>query len=109
MQFLELLHSLRTLPEGPAYEDDRTVATMKMMFHFKETNRKEAYIRHIHKLAAQHEKSNNWTESAEAILLHAKLYKFSDEKLGEISGQDLQFPAQTQRERKVCYSKYTSD
>lgn len=33
----------------------------------------------------------------EALLLHAKLYKWSDEKLGEISGE---FPAQTQRERK---------
>lgn len=68
--------------------------------HFKATNRKEAYILHIHKLVEQHEKSGNYTEAAEALLLHARLYKWGDDKLGEISGK---FPAQTQRERKVSY------
>lgn len=36
-------------------------------------------------------------------MLHAKLYKWSDEKLGAMIGQFpfTEFPAQTQRERKV--------
>ena len=104
LQFLELLAALKTLPDTPEYEDDRTVANMKLMEHFKETNRKEAYIRHIHKLVAQHERFNNFTEAGEALLLHSKLYKWSDEKLGEISGEELSFPAQTHRERKVMFT-----
>jgi hypothetical protein len=53
----------------------------------------------------QHEKSGNYTEAAEALLLHARLYKWLDDKLGEISGK---FPAQTQRERKVSYKTDSS-
>eukprot|EP01114_Cavostelium_apophysatum_P020900 TRINITY_DN713_c0_g1_i1.p1 TRINITY_DN713_c0_g1~~TRINITY_DN713_c0_g1_i1.p1 ORF type:complete len:1705 (+),score=520.73 TRINITY_DN713_c0_g1_i1:76-5190(+) len=95
--FLGLLTALRTLPKGPEYEDDRAVANLKLMEYLKETNRKDAYVRYIHKLVQQHEQSNNYTEAGEALLLHARLYKWSDDKLGEISGE---FPAQTQHERK---------
>jgi hypothetical protein len=66
--------------------------------YLKETNRKDAYVRYIQKLAEQHTKSQNYTEAAEALLLHARLYKWNDERLGEISGD---FPAQTHRDRKV--------
>ena len=55
-------------------------------------------MRYIHKLVDQHEKAGNNVEAGEALLLHARLYKWTDEKLGEISGA---YPSQTQRERKV--------
>jgi hypothetical protein len=45
-----------------------------------------------------HQKSGNFTEAAEALLLHAKLYKFVDEKLGEISG--LNFPGRKERRKR---------
>lgn len=96
-KFLDLQMELYTLPAGPEYEDDRTVANMKLMEYLKQTNRKEAYIRHIHILVDQHIQAGNYTEGAEALLLHARLYKWSQEKLGEIAGK---FPAQTQRARK---------
>lgn len=43
-QLLSLLLALRTLPKGEAYEDDRTIATMKLMEYLKQTDRKDTYL-----------------------------------------------------------------
>lgn len=40
LQFLELLYELRTLPNTIEYEDDRTVATMKLMAYLKQAERR---------------------------------------------------------------------
>lgn len=40
LQFLELLYELRTLPTTIIYEDDRTVATMKLMAYLKQAERR---------------------------------------------------------------------
>eukprot|EP01119_Soliformovum_irregulare_P019984 TRINITY_DN6420_c0_g1_i1.p1 TRINITY_DN6420_c0_g1~~TRINITY_DN6420_c0_g1_i1.p1 ORF type:complete len:1484 (+),score=565.54 TRINITY_DN6420_c0_g1_i1:731-5182(+) len=95
--FLQLLEAIRTLPDGPEYEDDRTEANMKLMEYLKESNRKDAYIRSIGNLANQHLRSLNYVEAGEALLLHANMYKWIDEKVPELSGE---FPAQSQRERR---------
>ena len=42
---MELLRALKTLPEGPEYEDDRTVANMKLMVIFQEFSIKITKIR----------------------------------------------------------------
>ena len=45
-QLLSLLLALRTLPKGEAYEDDRTIATMKLMAYLKQTDRKDTYVKY---------------------------------------------------------------
>jgi hypothetical protein len=41
---ITLFTSLRTLPLGPEYDDERTLATLKLMEYLKSTGRIEQYI-----------------------------------------------------------------
>ena len=93
---LSLLLGLRRLPEGEAYEDDRTIATLKLMEYLKSTGRKDTYIKYIHMLCDQHLSSNNYTEAAFTILLHAELLAWSDDILEEQGD----FPSESSRQRK---------
>ncbi len=44
---MRLFMALRTLPLGPEYDDERTLATMKLMEYFKATDRIEQYIEYV--------------------------------------------------------------
>ncbi|PRP86041.1 hypothetical protein PROFUN_05812 [Planoprotostelium fungivorum] len=95
--FTGLLYELRTLPTGVAYEDDRTVANLKLVDYLRQTNRSEAYLTFMHSLAETHEKARNFVEAGQAILLITKLYNWSDTIVPEISKY---FPAETSYRRK---------
>lgn len=90
--FLELLLQLNTLPKIRAYEDDRTVASVKLMDFLQQTHKKDTYVRFIHNLAEQHRGTQSYTEAAECLLLHASLYKWNDDIVGEVSGISTFFP-----------------
>eukprot|EP01133_Synstelium_polycarpum_P010994 gene10994-12806_t len=101
--FLELLYALRTLPDRPEYEDDRTIAAMQLMAYLKQTDRQDTYIKYVHLLCNQHLSYLNYTEAGNTILLHADLYEWNETPLEELSfatAQDALFRAQSSRERK---------
>eukprot|EP00026_Physarum_polycephalum_P000045 Phypoly_transcript_00045.p1 GENE.Phypoly_transcript_00045~~Phypoly_transcript_00045.p1 ORF type:complete len:1883 (+),score=230.21 Phypoly_transcript_00045:40-5688(+) len=97
-QLLSLLLALRTLPKGEAYEDDRTIATMKLMEYLKQTDRKDTYVKYVHQLCQQHFVSANYTEAALTLLLHADLLGWSSNILSEL--QDPPFPEECESTRK---------
>lgn len=48
--FLELLLSVRELPEGEEYQDDRVIATLRLMNFIRRIGRDEMYIKYVHQL-----------------------------------------------------------
>ncbi|KAG8964810.1 hypothetical protein FRC03_001343 [Tulasnella sp. 419] len=49
-QFLGLLLSVRELPEGEEYQDDRVIATLRLMNFIRQIGRDEIYIKYVHQL-----------------------------------------------------------
>ncbi|GAM22716.1 hypothetical protein SAMD00019534_058910 [Acytostelium subglobosum LB1] len=98
-KFLELLCALRTLPDKPEYEDDRTVAAIQLMTYLKQTDRQDTYIKYSHLLCNQHLTNLNYVEAGNTLLLHAELLQWSDNLLEELPYID-GYPAQSERERK---------
>ncbi|KYQ89326.1 SH3 domain-containing protein [Tieghemostelium lacteum] len=90
--FLELLYELRTLPDRPEYEDDRTIAAMQLMAYLKQTDRQDTYFKYVHLLCNQHLGHNNYVEAGNTLLLHADSLQWSDEKIEDLT--------QSKRERK---------
>jgi len=93
---LELVHHIRTLPEGEEYDDERTLGLTRLMEIISKANRQDTYVRYVHQLAQVHSKSKNFTEAAFALALHADLIPFGD----NILPAELHFPRQTASARK---------
>ncbi|XP_026551942.1 dedicator of cytokinesis protein 2 [Pseudonaja textilis] len=60
-------------------KDNRMSCTVNLLNFYKEINREEMYIRYLYKLRDLHLDSENYTEAAYTLLLHASLLKWSDE------------------------------
>eukprot|EP01094_Clydonella_sp_ATCC50884_P020570 TRINITY_DN4306_c0_g2_i1.p1 TRINITY_DN4306_c0_g2~~TRINITY_DN4306_c0_g2_i1.p1 ORF type:complete len:1653 (+),score=406.29 TRINITY_DN4306_c0_g2_i1:578-4960(+) len=93
---LSLLKEFDTIPEGIEWDDERTLATLRLMEFFKKSNRLTPYITYVHELASGHESANRMTEAGLAVLLHANLIDWSSNVLKPI----LSFPKETNFERK---------
>ncbi|XP_053150926.1 dedicator of cytokinesis protein 2 isoform X2 [Hemicordylus capensis] len=61
-------------------KDNRMSCTVNLLNFYKEINREEMYIRYLYKLRDLHLDSENYTEAAYTLLLHAWLLKWSDEQ-----------------------------
>jgi dedicator of cytokinesis protein 3 len=48
--FLELLLSVRELPDGEEFQDDRVIATLRLMNFIRRIGRDEIYIKYVHQL-----------------------------------------------------------
>ncbi len=48
--FLLLLVSVRELPDGEEYQDDRVIATLRLMNFIRRIGRNEIYIKYVHQL-----------------------------------------------------------
>ena len=48
--FLELLLNVRALPEGEEFQDDRVIATLRLMNFIRRIGRDEIYIKYVHQL-----------------------------------------------------------
>lgn len=48
--FLNLLLEVRALPEGDEYQDDRVIATLRLMNFIRRIGRDEIYIKYVHQL-----------------------------------------------------------
>ncbi len=108
-KLLQLLFDMRTLPEDPAYEQERVTATMRLMEYLKKTSRREAYIRYVHVLCNQQESRNNFTEAAFTLLLHADLLNWVADVCKPFSLFSFQSPQESQRSRKERLYKLAID
>ena len=66
------LVALTTLRHGDN-EDDRTIATLRLMEYLKQSQRLGAYIRYVNSLVDQHTKLHNPVKAALILLLHSEL------------------------------------
>lgn len=97
--FLELLLSVRALPEGEEYADDRVIATLRLMNFIRRIGRDEIYIKYVHQLVNMHLQSQNYVEAALTLKLHSDLHEWD---LNSFAGpmEDLGLPQQSQFHRK---------
>ncbi|KAL0580339.1 Deoxycytidine kinase 1 [Marasmius crinis-equi] len=97
--FLELLLSVRALPEGEEFADERVIATLRLMNFIRRIGRDEMYIKYVHQLVNMHLQSQNYVEAALTLKLHSDLYNWD---LNSFVGpmDDLGLPQQSQFHRK---------
>lgn len=97
--FLELLLSLRALPEGEEFSDDRVIATLRLMNFIRRIGRDEIYIKYVHQLVNMHLQSQNYVEAALTLKLHSDLHEWD---LHSFVGpmEDLGLPQQSHFQRK---------
>ncbi|TIB43241.1 hypothetical protein E3P86_00025 [Wallemia ichthyophaga] len=96
--FLELLLSIRNLPEGDEFEDDRLEATLKLM-SFIRNLREEIYVKYLHALVHMHLRSHAYAEAGMTLKLHADMYNWDTSAVLEPL-VDLNLPKQTQFQRR---------
>ncbi|KAF7964947.1 hypothetical protein HWV62_1454, partial [Athelia sp. TMB] len=97
--FLELLLSVRALPEGEEFADDRVIATLRLMNFIRRIGRDAIYIKYVHQLVNMHLQSQNYVEAALTLKLHSDLHEWD---LNSFVGpmEDLGLPLQSQFHRK---------
>ncbi|KAF5351982.1 hypothetical protein D9756_007382 [Leucocoprinus leucothites] len=97
--FLELLLSVRDLPEGEEFQDDRVMATLRLMNFIRRIGRDEIYIKYVHQLVNMHLQSQNYVEAALTLKLHSDLHEWD---LNSFVGpmEDLALPQQSHFHRK---------
>ncbi|KAH9046876.1 hypothetical protein EDB84DRAFT_1557919 [Lactarius hengduanensis] len=97
--FLEMLLSVRALPEGEEFADDRVIATLRLMNFIRRIGRNEIYIKYVHQLVDMHLQSQNYVEAALTLKLHADLHEWDLNSFVEPM-EDLGLPQQSQFHRK---------
>ncbi|KAI0063692.1 hypothetical protein BV25DRAFT_405860 [Artomyces pyxidatus] len=97
--FLELLLSVRALPEGEEFADDRVIATLRLMNFIRRIGRNEIYIKYVHQLVNMHLQSQNYVEAALTLKLHADLHEWDLNSFVDPM-EDLGLPQQSQFHRK---------
>ncbi|EPQ57371.1 hypothetical protein GLOTRDRAFT_137711 [Gloeophyllum trabeum ATCC 11539] len=102
-QFLELLLSVRALPEGEEFADDRVIATLRLMNFIRRIGRDEMYIKYVHQLVNMHLQSQNYVEAALTLKLHSDLHDWDLNTFVEPM-EDLGLPQQSQFHRKETLS-----
>ncbi|KAI0082009.1 cytoplasmic protein [Panus rudis PR-1116 ss-1] len=97
--FLELLLSVRALPEGDEFADDRVIATLRLMNFIRRIGRDEIYIKYVHQLVNMHLQAQNYVEAALTLKLHADLHEWDLNSFAPPM-EDLGLPQQSQFHRK---------
>ncbi|CAE6455016.1 unnamed protein product [Rhizoctonia solani] len=97
--FLDLLMNVRELPDGDEYQDDRVIATLRLMNYTRKIGRDEMYIKYVHQLVNMHLNSENYVEAALTLKLHADLHEWDLHAFVEALSE-LDLPRQSQFARK---------
>nr|XP_019010242.1 uncharacterized protein I206_04710 [Kwoniella pini CBS 10737]OCF49023.1 hypothetical protein I206_04710 [Kwoniella pini CBS 10737] len=100
--FIDLLLSLREVPEDMEWSDEKSQAIHQVMSFVERIGRNDLYIRFIHQLVAIASESKNWLSAGLAIKSHAQIYDWTldDTLLDDFNMGDIKLPAQTSFQRK---------
>jgi len=85
MSLVLLLASMRDLPRGAEYDEERAYALTQLMTYLRQTQHADAYLKYAFKLSKMYEEAGQFTEAAFAVLLHADMLDWSDRLLPETS------------------------
>jgi len=72
-RFLQLCFTLRGLPSGEEYDDERMDGTLKLLKFIRLINNRSIYVKYVHELSQIHIKNGNFVEAAFTLKLHADL------------------------------------
>eukprot|EP01094_Clydonella_sp_ATCC50884_P028734 TRINITY_DN8724_c0_g1_i1.p1 TRINITY_DN8724_c0_g1~~TRINITY_DN8724_c0_g1_i1.p1 ORF type:complete len:1774 (+),score=493.43 TRINITY_DN8724_c0_g1_i1:697-5322(+) len=101
-EFLRELHEfcghLLALRDKGSHEDDRVVATLRLMDYLRGQNRMGAFVRYVDSLAEQHEASDLPDRAAMILMLHANELKW--DKDNELVEQ-VEYPSESEFCRKA--------
>lgn len=98
-KFIELLLYVRSLPQDNEYNDERIMATLKLMRFIQMIEREIVYIKYVHQLVQLQFESHNYVEAALTLRFHTDLLEWTpDDELDAIA--ELDFPAQSSFARK---------
>ncbi|KAI9359989.1 hypothetical protein DFJ73DRAFT_639746 [Zopfochytrium polystomum] len=75
--YLELCISLRDIPPGERFDEERLWFALKLIRFLREAGRKRLYARYVHLLAGLHVQAENFVEAALALKLYADLLPWS--------------------------------
>lgn len=76
-----LLASMRDLPQGAEYDEERAYALTQLMTYLRQTQHADAYLKYAYKLSKMYEEAGQYTEAAYAVLLHAEMLDWTDRVL----------------------------
>jgi dedicator of cytokinesis protein 3 len=100
--FLDLLLSLKDLPDSAEWTDERAGTTLRLMDFIRRIGREDMYIAHVHQLVQSNVDNEDWLAAGLALKLHADLYQWTTDgdvvEAFEYGKFDL--PPQTQFARK---------
>ena len=97
--FLDLLLSVRNLPEGDQFQEDRIISTLRLMTYIRQIGRSEIYVRYVNRLVSFHVALGHDTEAGLTLKLHADLHSWDPNSFVEAL-PDLDLPRQTEFVRK---------
>lgn len=101
-ELLQLSVEFRDMPTGPEYEEERMVATMKMLDYFKGFDI-GSYFHYVHSLYEENLKGEkkSYVEAANSIMLHANALRWSEKGVTKMEGTLIPMPAEPSWYRKV--------
>jgi dedicator of cytokinesis protein 3 len=109
--FIDLLLSLRDLPETPEWKDERAQATYQLMLFTQRIGRQDLYIRFVHQLVQLNVESGDWLSAGLALKLHAECYqwKIGGDLLGNLEEGRIVLPEQSEFARKEALLYHAID
>ncbi|WVR00207.1 hypothetical protein IAU59_007349 [Kwoniella sp. CBS 9459] len=109
--FIDLLLSLRDIPETPQWADERSLATYQLMNFVSRIGRNDLYVRFVYQLVGIAIEAKNWITAGLALQLHAETYqwKVGGELLDQLHEGNLNLPPQGQFARKEAIFYHAID
>ena len=106
--FINLLFSLRDIPEDSQWRDERSSALYRLLSFSQKMGRTDLYVRFVHQLRQSSLGANDHLAAGHALRLHAGVHPWADgESLDEF--EEMGLPPQTQFERKEALLYHALD
>jgi dedicator of cytokinesis protein 3 len=102
-EFLDLLVAVHGVDGGSssANEASHLMHRLRLMEFLRDMQKEDIFIHYVHQLSQLQAEAGNFTEAGLALRLHADLYDWDPVKmLPSMSGGEVEYPAQSQFERK---------
>lgn len=99
MSLVLLLASMRDLPQGAEYDEERAYSLTQLMTYLRQTQHADAYLKYAYKLSKMYEEAGQYTEAAYAVLLHAEMLNWSETRLLPEMFGSTSMPAATRKQQ----------
>ncbi|OCF44595.1 hypothetical protein I317_01482 [Kwoniella heveanensis CBS 569] len=109
--FIDLLLSLRDIPETPQWADERSLAAYQLMNFVSRIGRNDLYVRFVYQLVSIAIEAKNWISAGLALKLHADTHewKIGGDLLDQLHQGSLKLPPQIPFARKEAIYYHAID